>query len=62
MDYLRNRSTLTAVLTTIVVCSFVPGLNHLGPFVLHTTAASLERTARVADHLSGYHPHVDADD
>lgn len=57
MNTLPTRTIVTIVLTTVLICSFVPGLNRLGPFLLHTTAYSLDRTAHVIDRLSNYHPH-----
>lgn len=62
MDYLPPRTVAKIVGLTVLACSFVPGLHRLGPFLLHTTAHRLERTAHLADRLSGYSPHHPAHD
>jgi hypothetical protein len=57
MEQIPTRVVVKIVVITVLVCSFVPGLNRVGPVVLHSAAVGLERTARVADWVSGYERH-----
>jgi hypothetical protein len=50
----NTRTIATTAVVTLLLASFVPGLNRLGPYVFHTTAYSLERTARAIDAAAGY--------
>jgi hypothetical protein len=62
MENPKARTITTTVIVTLLLASFIPGLNRLGPFVLHATATSLERTAHAVDSASGYHRHHDSED
>ena len=54
MENSKTRTITTTAVVTLLLASFFPGLNRLGPFVLHSTAYSLERTAHAVDGVSGY--------
>ena len=57
MENNKARTITTTAVITLLLASLFPGLNRLGPFVLHSTAYSLERTAHAVDSVSGYRHH-----
>jgi hypothetical protein len=62
MDHLPRRTIVKIVLSTILICSFIPGLHRLGPYLLHSTAHRLDQTAHLLDRASGYPHHPPTDD